>query len=121
MECEVEDMARPSLDLEGDSSGEGEGEEGAGPSGGGGGGSTGGAYVAVDREDVVDAVAEFVRGRMVSHMEGHNYEPTEIAAAVDVALSDEKQHRWRRVWGRGRCAGRAARLPTSSGPPVLAG
>jgi hypothetical protein len=90
----VKDFAHSSSD--GD---EEESEEGTGCSTGC---SPGGAYVAVDREDVVEAVADFVKGRMVSHMAGHNYEPKDVAAAVDVAFADEKKDGWRRVWGKGR-------------------
>ena len=63
------------------------------------------AYVEVGHEDVVDAVADFVKERIQCNMLCSQYQPKDLAAAVDLAFADEKQGRWRRLWGRGRYAG----------------
>lgn len=59
-------------------------------------------YVTVQHEDVVDAVADFVKGRIHSHVMCSNFKPKDIAAAVDTAFADEKGSGWERVWGKGR-------------------
>jgi len=67
-------------------------------------------YVEVGHEDVVDAVADFVKERIQCNMLCSQYQPKDLAAAVDMAFVDEKQGRWKRLWGRGRLLMRSAEL-----------
>eukprot|EP00951_Prasinocladus_malaysianus_P003686 scaffold26025_cov23-Prasinocladus_malaysianus.AAC.1 len=66
------------------------------------------SYVAIDHEDVVEAVADFLKERVGSHLGSRSFDPDEVTNAFGLALSDEKDTKWRRIWGNGRLLYRSA-------------
>ncbi|GAB4821764.1 hypothetical protein N2152v2_008810 [Parachlorella kessleri] len=63
---------------------------------------TTGDYVLVEREDVVDALSQFIAAYLTTLPEARNLDPRQLQAAISTTLKELKKSRVRRIidWGR---------------------
>jgi len=58
--------------------------------------------ILVNHEDVISAVADFVKGQLSSLDIGCDVKPKELVNVMDLVMAEEKAGSWSSLWGRGR-------------------